>query len=65
VILFGGNIFYDYKNKIPIKILAGKRFGIGIIAEFSGIPREFPNQAVAQHTTNLLLELSMTFLMIF
>ncbi len=29
----GRNKFYDQKNKILIKILAGKRFGIGIIAE--------------------------------
>ncbi len=41
----GGNTFYDRKNKIPMKILEFKRSGIGLIAEFRGIPNGFPNQA--------------------
>jgi hypothetical protein len=32
-------------KKIPVKILEFKRFGIGLIAEFCGIPNRFPNQA--------------------
>jgi hypothetical protein len=42
----GGNAFYDQKNKIPMKFLEFKRFGIRIIAEFCRIPSGFPNQAV-------------------
>ncbi len=42
----GGNTFYDRKNKIPIKIPEFKRFGIGLIAEFRGIPNRFPNPAL-------------------
>jgi hypothetical protein len=34
----GGNTFYDWKNKIPMKIPESKRSKIGIIAEFHGIP---------------------------
>jgi hypothetical protein len=44
VFRIGGNTFYDRKNKILIKILEFKRFGIGIIVEFRGIPNGFPNQ---------------------
>ncbi len=40
----GGNTFYDKKNKIPMKIPEFKRFGIGLITEFRGIPNKFPNQ---------------------
>ncbi len=42
----GGNTFYDWKNKILIKIPEFKRSGIGLIAEFRGIPNGFPNQAI-------------------
>jgi hypothetical protein len=42
----GGNTFYDWKNKIPMKILEFKRSGIKIIVEFCGIPNGFPNQGV-------------------
>ncbi len=42
----GGNTFYNQKNKILMKILEFKRSGIGIIAEFRGIPRGFSNQAI-------------------
>jgi hypothetical protein len=44
VFRIGGNTFYDQKNKILMKILELKRSGIGLIAEFSGIPNGFPNQ---------------------
>ncbi len=37
-------MFYNQKAKNPIKIPAGKRSRIGIIAEFHGIPSRFPNQ---------------------
>ncbi len=40
----GRNTFYDQKSKIPMKIPEFKRFGIGIIAEFCGIPSRFPNK---------------------
>jgi hypothetical protein len=40
----GGNTFYDWKNKIWMKIPEFKRSGIGLIAEFHGIPNVFPNQ---------------------
>jgi hypothetical protein len=43
---FSGNIFYNRKNKILIKILAGKRSVIRIIMEFHGIPSGFPNQGL-------------------
>ncbi len=42
----GGNTFYDRKNKILMKITEFKRSGIGLIAEFHGIPNGFPNQAI-------------------
>ncbi len=38
VLQIGGNTFYDQKNKILMKIPKFKRSGIGIIAEFHGIP---------------------------
>jgi hypothetical protein len=41
-----GNKFFHQKNKILIKILAGKRSGIAIIAEFRGILSGFPNKDV-------------------
>ncbi len=44
VFRIGGNTFYNQKNKIPIKTPEFKRSGIGLIAEFSGIPNRFPNQ---------------------
>jgi hypothetical protein len=44
VFRIGGNTFYDRKNKIPMKIPEFKRSGIGLIAEFCGIPNGFPNQ---------------------
>ncbi len=40
----GGNAFYDRKNKILMKIPEFKRSGIGLIAEFRGIPNRFPYQ---------------------
>jgi hypothetical protein len=45
VFQIGRNKFYNRKNKIPLKIPEFKKSGIGIIAEFCGIPNEFPNQA--------------------
>jgi hypothetical protein len=42
----GRNTFYVWKNKIPMKIPEFKRFRIGIIAEFCGIPNGFPNQGL-------------------
>jgi hypothetical protein len=45
-------MFYDPKHKIPIKILAGKRYGIKIIAEFCGIPSGFPNQVAMLNNKN-------------
>jgi hypothetical protein len=44
VFRIGGNTFYDRKNKNPMKIPEFKRSGIGLIAEFRGIPNVFPNQ---------------------
>jgi hypothetical protein len=44
VFRIGKNTFYDWKNKIPMKILEFKRSEIGIIAKFCGIPNGFPNQ---------------------
>jgi hypothetical protein len=44
----GGNTFYDRKNKNPMKIPEFKRSGIGLIAEFHGIPNKFPNQELHQ-----------------
>jgi hypothetical protein len=46
-----GNTFYDRKNKIPMKILEFKRSGIGLIAEFRGIPDGFPNSRFGWSTT--------------
>jgi hypothetical protein len=43
VFRIGGNTFYNQKNKILMKILEFKRSGIGLIAEFRGIPNGFPN----------------------
>ncbi len=51
----GENTFYDRKNKIPMKILESKRSEIGIIAEFRGIPNEFPNLADASGHCLLLM----------
>jgi hypothetical protein len=39
----GGNTFYDWKNKILMKIPNSKRSKIGIITEFRRIPNKFPN----------------------
>jgi hypothetical protein len=47
VFQIGGNTFYDWKNKIPMKIPEFKRSGIGIIVEFRGIPSGFPNQVLS------------------
>jgi hypothetical protein len=44
VFRIGRNTFYNRKNKILMKIPEFKRFGIGLIAELSGIPNGFPNQ---------------------
>ncbi len=46
-----GELFNDRKNKIPIKIFAGKRSGIRIYLEFRVILSIFPNQGhgVGQH----------------
>jgi hypothetical protein len=38
-----GTHFYDWKNKIPMKIPESKRSEIGIIVEFHGIPNGFFN----------------------
>jgi hypothetical protein len=43
VLRIGRNIFYDWKNKIWIKIPEFKRSGIRIIAEFCGNLSGFPN----------------------
>ncbi len=54
-----GTHFTSGKNKIQMKIPEFKRSGIGIIAEFCGIPNRFPNQ-VLQHmgaTTGLKMKL--------
>ncbi len=45
VFRIGGNTFYDWKNKIPMKIPESKRSKIGKIAEFCRIPNGFPNLA--------------------
>jgi hypothetical protein len=39
-----GTHFTIVRIKIPMKIPEFKRSGIGIIAEFRGIPNGFPNQ---------------------
>jgi hypothetical protein len=49
----GGNTFYDRKIKIPVKIPEFKRSGIGITAEFRGIPSGFSNQALSRTNTKL------------
>jgi hypothetical protein len=41
----GGNTFYNWKKTISMKIPEFKRSGIGLIAEFHGIPNRFPNLA--------------------
>jgi hypothetical protein len=41
VFRIGRNTFYD---RNPMKNLEFKRIGIGLIAEFRGIPNGFPNQ---------------------
>jgi hypothetical protein len=41
VFRIGKNTFYDRKNKILLKIPEFKRSGIGLIAEFRGIPNGF------------------------
>jgi hypothetical protein len=51
VFRIGGNTFYNRKNKIPMKIPELKRSGIGLIAEFRGIPNGFPNLADIPHPT--------------
>jgi hypothetical protein len=51
VFRIGGNTFYDQKHKIPMKIPEFKRSGIGLIAEFRGIPKGFPNQAEKVYVT--------------
>jgi hypothetical protein len=44
VFRIGRNTFFDWKNKIPIKILEFKRSRIRLITEFCGILNGFPNQ---------------------
>jgi hypothetical protein len=51
----GGNTFYDQKNKIPMKIPEFKRSGIGLIAEFCGIPNRIPNQVLGIQISNIVL----------
>jgi hypothetical protein len=51
VFRIGRNTFYDRKNEIPMKIPEFKRSGIGLIAEFRGIPNRFPNQATTATAT--------------
>jgi hypothetical protein len=48
VFWMGGNMFYDRKNKILIKITVGLMYGIKIIAEFRGILCRFPKKGRAQ-----------------
>jgi hypothetical protein len=45
VFRIGRNTFHDQKKKILMKIREFKRSGIGLIAEFRGIPNGFPNLA--------------------
>jgi hypothetical protein len=45
VFRIGGNTLYDQKNIILMKIPEFKRSGIGLIAEFRGIPNRFLNLA--------------------
>jgi hypothetical protein len=42
----GGNTFYDWKNKILMKISEFKRSETGLIVEFRRIPNGFPNQGL-------------------
>jgi hypothetical protein len=51
----GGNKFYDQKNEIPMKILELKKSGIGIIAEFRGIPTRFPTKYYSHPKPTLVL----------
>ncbi len=44
VFRIGGNTFYNWKNKILMKIPEFKRSRIGLIAEFRRITNRFPNQ---------------------
>jgi hypothetical protein len=53
VCLIGRNMFYDQQSKILIKIPAGKRFGIRIVAEFHEILSGFPNQV--RWTMNVIM----------
>jgi hypothetical protein len=63
----GGNTFYDWKNKILMKIPEFKRSRIGLIAECHGNPNGFPNQAllglphttICQHSGKLLSALAL------
>jgi hypothetical protein len=45
----GRNTFYNWKNKILMKILKFKRSGNRIIEEFCGIPSGFSNQELNLH----------------
>ncbi len=54
VFRIGGNTFYNWKNKIPMKILEFKRSGIGLIAEFRGILNRFPNQDLSEYSAGLV-----------
>jgi hypothetical protein len=53
VFRIGGNTFYDWKNKIPMKIPEFKRSGIGLIVEFRRIPNGFPNQVLFDRAVSL------------
>jgi hypothetical protein len=50
------NTFYDWKNKIPVKIPEFNRSGIGLPAEFCRIPNGFPNQGGRNPGTVLTAE---------
>jgi hypothetical protein len=50
VLRIGRNTFYDWKNKIPIKIPEFKKSS-GIIAEFRGILSGFLNQGAMKPST--------------
>jgi hypothetical protein len=57
VLRIGGNTFYNRKNEFSMKIPEFKRSGIGIIAEFLGIPIRFPNQEeINQTLRNALID---------
>ena len=49
VFRIGGNTFYDWRNEILMKIPEFKRSGIGLIAEFCGLPNGFPNLGLQQN----------------